>query len=308
MTLSSYSRYTETISIWSECVRSFMSSPKSWANRRGFPSSIDSYAKSLARLRSSLRAWLPFWAAVAAALAVRLVFLDVRPLHHDEGVVAAFLLALVQGKPYQYNPAGYHGPFLYYVGYWPLRLLGTSDGALRLPVALASALMIPLLLPLRRRLGMVGVAAAAWLLAVSPFFIYYGRDLIPETWLAVLTLALVAAGSLYLESRRREHLFLAAICLGLLFTVKETAVLTAAGLLAAAALTRIWTSGGLRLGDFWIDRKTAGLAVLFAAVPYVLFFTSFLTHPVGLIGSVWGRFLVVGEGGEGVGGLGKPWF
>jgi len=308
MTLSSYSRYTETISIWSECVRSFMSSPKSWANRRGFPSSIDSYAKSLARLRSSLRAWLPFWAAVAAALAVRLVFLDVRPLHHDEGVVAAFLLALVQGKPYQYNPAGYHGPFLYYVGYWPLRLLGTSDGALRLPVALASALMIPLLLPLRRRLGMVGVAAAAWLLAVSPFFIYYGRDLIPETWLAVLTLALVAAGSLYLESRRREHLFLAAICLGLLFTVKETAVLTAAGLLAAAALTRIWTSGGLRLGDFWIDRKTAGLAVLYAAVPYVLLFTSFLTHPMGLIDSVWGLFLWVGKGAEGAGVHAKPWF
>ena len=50
------------------------------------------------------------------------------------------------------------------------------------------------------------MTAAAWLLAVSPFFVYYGRDLIPETWLAVLTLALVAAGSLYLESRRREHL------------------------------------------------------------------------------------------------------
>lgn len=258
--------------------------------------------------RTSYPRWLPFWAALAAALAFRLVFLDIRPLHHDEGVVAAFLLALAQGKPYQYNPAGYHGPFLYYVGYWPLRLLGTGDDALRLPVALASALMIPLLLPLRRRLGAVGVTVAAWLLAVSPFFVYYGRDLIPETWLAVLTLALVAAGSLYLESRRREHLFLAAICLGLLFTVKETAVLTAAGLLAAVALTWIWISGGLRLDELRIDRKTAGLAVLYAAVPYGLLFTSFLTHPWGLIDSFQGLFLWVGKGTEGAGVHAKPWF
>ena len=257
--------------------------------------------------RTSPLRWLPFCVALAVALAVRLVFLDVRPLHHDEGVVAAFLLAMAQGKPYQYNPAGYHGPFLYYVGYWPLRLLGTGDGALRLPVALASALMLLLLLPLRRRLGVVGVTAAAWLLAVSPFFVYYGRDLIPETWLAVLTLALVTAGSLYLESRRREHLFLAAICLGLLFTIKETAVLTVAGLLAAAAVTRIWTLGGLRLGELRIDRKTAGLAVLYAAVPYVLLFSSFLTHPRGLIDSVWGLFLWVGKGAEGAGVHAKPW-
>src|SRR5262249_62370901 len=135
MILSSYSRYTETISIWSECVRSSMSSPKSWANRRGFLSSTGSYAKLLAQLRSSLRAWLPFWTALAAALAVRLVFLDVRPLHHDEGVVAAFLMAVAQGRPDIYDPGGYHGPFLYYVGYWPLGPVGTGGDARRPPVA-----------------------------------------------------------------------------------------------------------------------------------------------------------------------------
>src|SRR5947199_82736 len=106
--------------------------------------------------RGFLLRWLPFGAALVVALAARLVALNVRPLHHDEGVNAAFLLALAQGRPYVYNPASYHGPFLYYAGWWPLRLLGTGgmgDGALRLPVALASALMLPLLLPLRRRLG-----------------------------------------------------------------------------------------------------------------------------------------------------------
>jgi uncharacterized protein (TIGR03663 family) len=258
--------------------------------------------------RASLLRWLPFWAALALALAARLVSLDVRPLHHDEGLNAAFLLALARGRPYEYNPGGYHGPFLFYFGWWPLRLLGTGEDALRLPVALASALMLPLLLPLRRRLGVAGVTGAAWLLAVSPFFVYYGRDLIHETWLAVLTLALVAAGSLYLESRRDRHLLLAAACLGLLFTVKETAVLTAAGLLAAAALTRIWTSGRLRLSDLRAGRKTAGLVVLSVAIPYVLLFTSFLTHPRGLIDSFWGLVLWTGKGAEGAGIHAKPWF
>lgn len=241
------------------------------------------------------------------ALAFRLVDLDLRPLHHDEGVAAAFMLAQAQGRPYEYDPGGYHGPFLYDTGAGLLRLLGTGDAALRLPVALASALMLPLLLPLRRRLGDVGVTAAAWLLAVSPFFVYYGRDLIQETWLAVLTLALVVAGSRYLESRRKGYLLLAAACLGLLFTVKETAVLTMAGLLIAAAVARIWTSGRLRLDDLRIDRRTAGLVVLAAAVPYGLLFSSFLTHPRGLIDSVWGLLLWVGKGTEGAGVHAKPW-
>ncbi len=258
--------------------------------------------------RGPLLRWLPFGVALAVALAARLVFLDVRPLHHDEGVVASFLLALAQGRPYEYNPGAYHGPFLYYAGWWPLRLLGTGEDALRLPVALASALMLPLLLPLRRRLGVAGVTAAAWLLAVSPFFVYYGRDLIQETWLAVLTLALVAAGSRYLESRRDAHLFLAAACLGLLFTVKETAVLTVAGLLMAVAAVRMRTSGRLWLGDIRIDRRIAGLAVLSAAVPYVLLYTSFLTHPRGLIDSFWGLALWTGKGAQGAGIHAKPWF
>ncbi len=261
--------------------------------------------------RGFLLRWLPFGAALVVALAARLVSLDVRPLHHDEGVNAAFLLALAQGRPYVYNPASYHGPFLYYAGWWPLRWLGTGgmgDSALRLPVALASALMLPLLLPLRRRLGVAGVTAAAWLLAVSPFFVYYGRDLIHETWLAVLTLALVAAGSLYLESRRDGYLFLAAACLGLLFTVKETALLTSAGLSAAAVLTRIRTSGRSRLAGLRVDRKTAGLVILCAAIPFILLFTSFLTNPWGLIDSFRGLALWVGKGAEGAGVQAKPWF
>ena len=50
---------------------------------------------------SSLR-WLPFWTALAVALAFRLAFLDVRPLHHDEGA----LPHTGGGTPYGRNAGG----------------------------------------------------------------------------------------------------------------------------------------------------------------------------------------------------------
>lgn len=242
--------------------------------------------------------WLPFWAAFAAALALRLADLGVRPLHHDEGVNAWFLLDLLRGAGYAYNPESFHGPFLYYLGWLPLRLLGQSEMALRLPVALASALMVPMLLPLRRRLGVAGVTGTAWLLALSPSLVYYGRDLIHETYLAVFTLAFVVSASLYLETRRDLHLALAAACLGLLLTVKETAVLTLAGLLAAAALAR----PPLALPS----RRALSSAALALAVPYVLLFTSFFTHPQGLADSFLGFLPWAQKGIEGTGHE-KPW-
>lgn len=247
----------------------------------------------------SWRLWrLPFWAAFAAALALRLADLDARPLHHDEGVNAWFLLDLIRGEGYRYNPEGFHGPFLYFFGLPPLLLFGESEVLLRLPVALASALMVPLLLPLRRRLGAAGAAGAAWLLALSPSLVYYGRDLIHETYLAALTLALVAALSLYLDTRRDLHLALAAACLGLLLTVKETAVLTLAGLLAAAALARPPLA--------FPSRRALSRAALCLAAPYALLFTSFLTHPRGLADSFLGFLPWVRKGLDGTGHE-KPW-
>ncbi|HEX9942747.1 MAG TPA: flippase activity-associated protein Agl23, partial [Thermoanaerobaculia bacterium] len=252
--------------------------------------------------------WLPFWAAFAAALALRLALLDDRPLHHDEGVAAWLLAKLLDGHGYAYDPAKLHGPFLVFFALPFVRLLGESVLALRLPVALASALMVPMLLPLRRRLGVAGVTASAWLLALSPSFVAYGRDLIHETFLVSLTLALVAAAAAWLDTRREGSLLLAACCLGLLATVKETYVLTLASLAAAAVLARTWACGRPRLRELWagVRPAMAARAALAFAVPYVLLYTWFFTNARGLVDSFRAFLLWAGPGLAGAG-HGKPW-
>ncbi len=252
--------------------------------------------------------WFFFWTAFIVALAMRLALLDLRPLHHDEGVNAWLASRPLEGAGIFYNPDNFHGPFLFFLVLPFLALLGESDLVLRLPAALASAAMIPLLLPLRRRLGTAGVTAAAWLLALSPSFVYYGRDLIHETFLAALTLALVAAVSAWLEEGKEPRLVLAAFCLGLLATVKETWVPTVAVFGIAAVLARLWTRGRPDLREMWGTprRVTALRAAAAFAVPYILLYTSFFTNPRGLIDSVRTFLLWTGRGVEGAGHA-KPW-
>lgn len=249
-----------------------------------------------------------FWAAFAAALVLRLVFLDIRPLHHDEGVAAWLLAKLFEGHRFAYDPARFHGPFLIFFTAPFAWLLGESDFVLRLPAALVSASMVPLLLPLRRRLGTAGITASAWLLALSPAFVFYGRDLIPETFLVFFTLALVVTISDWLETRRERSLVLAALCLGLLATVKETYALTLAILAIAGFLAWVWSHGRLRFADLRVilSRRTAVRAALAFTVPYVLLYTSFFTNPRGLLDSFRTFSLWAAKGIAGAGHA-KPW-
>ena len=90
--------------------------------------------------RLTVPRWWPFWIAFGAALALRLLWLDVRPLHHDEGVNGWFLYRLLDGYRWEYDPEKFHGPFLYFFGAPFVLLLGMGsigEIALRLPVALA---------------------------------------------------------------------------------------------------------------------------------------------------------------------------
>ncbi|MCM3869422.1 MAG: TIGR03663 family protein [Pyrinomonadaceae bacterium] len=200
----------------------------------------------------SQRTWLICSLVIMAVGAVlRLYNLSLVPFHHDEGVNGNFLVRLVREGAYQYDPANYHGPTLYYFSAvipWILRLFGESAqnkyGLNTVTVRAVPALFglgtIWLVLLLRRRIGTVGTLCAAALLAVSPGAVYLSRYFIHETLFVFFTVGVVVAGLKYYETSNPVYVVLAALSAGLLFATKETAIISAGVLAIALVTTRLY--------------------------------------------------------------------
>jgi len=167
----------------------------------------------------SERSWrIGSFAILSVAAFLRLYNLNLVPLHHDEGVNGNFLVRLVRDGFYQYDPANYHGPTLYYFAAlisWALKLMfgtaaretyGLNTVTIRLVPALFGLATIGLVLLLRRRIGTIGTLAAALLLAISPGAVYLSRYFIHETLFVFFTLGAVVAGLKFYEERRPAFL------------------------------------------------------------------------------------------------------
>src|SRR5712664_3426693 len=168
------------------------------------------------------------WRTRAAAIMIlgtflRLYDLNLVPLHHDEGVNGNFLVRLVRDGFYQYDPANYHGPTLYYfaaVFPWLLRLFfgtsaqngyGLTTIAIRMVPAFFGLVTVGLIFTLRRNLGTIATLGAALLLAISPGAVYLSRYFIHETLFVFFTLGLVVAALKFYERRNPVYLMLTAV-------------------------------------------------------------------------------------------------
>ena len=172
----------------------------------------------------------------AVAMLLRFYNLPLKPLHHDEGVNGLFLAALARPPhEYRYDPANYHGPTLYYAAWLSTVVFRAPTFAIRFVTGVAGLLSVLMMLGFRRSIGPIGALAAASLLAVSPGAVYFSRYFIHEMLLVCFTIGLVAATVGWLQSRRKTFLSIAAASAGLMFATKETAVISAI-VLAAAAL------------------------------------------------------------------------
>jgi uncharacterized protein (TIGR03663 family) len=254
--------------------------------------------------------WTVVMYIAAVAMLLRFYNLPLKPLHHDEGVNTLLLTALVRPPhDYRYDPSNYHGPTLYYAAWLSTALYDSPTFAIRFVTGVAGLLSVLLMLTLRRSLGGCGALAAAALLAVSPGSVYFSRYFIHETLLVCCTIALVAAATRWVDSQRRGLFHLAAVSAGLMFATKETAVITAV-VLSAAAIGAAWlvpdssaarfdgqTVSRWRLASVFsamqscLDPHRQGrrqavawlLALgLFAAVAFA-FYSSFFTHPAGAL-------------------------
>lgn len=196
----------------------------------------------------SPRVWLiASLSLLAVAAFVRLYALDLKPLHHDEGVNGFFLTNLYREGVYQYNPENYHGPTLYFFALAIAKLKallfgesGLSTIAVRLVPALFGIATVWLALTLRRHIGTIGALTAAALIALSPGGVYISRYFIHESQFVFFTLALVVAALRYWKTADPVYLMLASISAALVFATKETAFISIGVLGLAWAVTIVY--------------------------------------------------------------------
>jgi uncharacterized protein (TIGR03663 family) len=265
--------------------------------------------------------WIASLSLLAVAAFVRLYALDLKPMHHDEGVNGFFLTNLYRDGVYHYDPENYHGPTLYYFALVITKLKaflfgepGLSTVAVRLVPALFGIGTVWLALQLRRHIGTIGALVAAALIALSPGNVYISRYFIHETPFVFFTLGVVVAALRYWETADHVYLMLASISAALLFATKETSIITIPVLGLAWAVAAVYMRlaesnrpvawekkratgrrakkrGALaekpgakleRFGGVSSVTLMAGLALLVFVFVNVLFYSSFFTHWEGV--------------------------
>ena len=193
------------------------------------------------RWTEKLRLWP--WDLIALtvlAAVLRLLFLDLKAPHFDEGVNGWFADQLRETGTFRYTPDNFHGPWHFYTVFLSQELLGRNLWALRLPAVLASLLTIPVFFLFARWFGRPAVRWAALAFAVSPAAVFYGRYSIHEPWFVLFTMLFTwGALALWLE-RDRAGLWAAVLGLTGMILNKETYLIHAGSLALAALVFAAW--------------------------------------------------------------------
>jgi uncharacterized protein (TIGR03663 family) len=254
----------------------------------------------------SERAWLIASVVILVlATALRVYALEMKPLHHDEGVNGFFLTNLLRPPHrYAYDPANYHGPTLYYLTLPLVAIFGLTTFAIRLVPVLFGIGTVWLVLTLRRRIGALAALTAAALIAVSPACVFYSRYFIHEVPFVFFTLGLVIAALRFYETGAPHQLLLAMASAAMLFATKETAFISIGTLALACLSALVWVSiagsgarrerGGapsglkkfFRSGLLVVILTIAGSLTLFVFI-WVVFYSSFFTNWKGVF---WDSF------------------
>jgi uncharacterized protein (TIGR03663 family) len=249
-------------------------------------------------------------AALALALALRLVRADLRPMHHDEANQAVKFGGLLETGEYRYDRRDHHGPTLYYLtlpAAWvrgQRTLAALDERTLRAVPAIFGAGLLLLLLPMARGLGRGAVAAAALLAAVSPVMTFYSRFFIQESIFVFFTVGFVVAAGRFVERRQYRWAIAAGAFAGLAYATKETSVVVLPAALAALAVAWMTTGEPEAPRGVASRGRTSGAAIAAgiaaAVVVAFVFYSSFFRYPGGLLESTRAFDTYIGRGlGEG---------
>jgi len=185
--------------------------------------------------------------AIAAFL--RFWQLELKPLHHDEGVNGFFLTTLFRDGVYKYDPSNYHGPDLYYFALAFTKMFGLNTLSIRASVAIFGVLTVVLAFFLKNYIGKIGSLTAALFIALSPGMVYISRYFIHEILFAFFSFALVTSVLYFIEKRNVGVLAIATMTLLLLVCFLPTA-LNLANLVGKENTTLVWLT---RIGLFAIE-------------------------------------------------------
>ena len=194
--------------------------------------------------------WLTGCAVVAAtAIFWRFWQLELKPLHHDEGVNSFFLTTLFREGVYKYDPANYHGPDLYYFALAAAKMFGLNTISIRGSVAIFGVLTVVLAFFLKDYIGKIGSLTAALFIALSPGMVYISRYFIHEILFVFFSFGIVVGVLYFIEKRKAGVFAITAMTLLLLVCFLPTA-LNLAAMIGKNNETFLWT---LRLGLFAVE-------------------------------------------------------
>lgn len=153
------------------------------------------------------------------AIATRFIFLDARPMDHDESVHAYLSYRLLKYNEYSYDPA-FHGPFLYFSTAFLFKIFGDTEFVSRLTPAIFSIIGIIAACYFERWFGK-GVYVFVFLMMFSPSILYYSRYMRNDLILVGSFTVILYCYFRYLEKRKEILAYLSSLFAAVMITSKE---------------------------------------------------------------------------------------
>lgn len=172
------------------------------------------------------RFFLVLFSVTLLAFLSKLLFVESRPLHNDEGVNHYFINRMYKLGYYPYSHKNYHGPSFFYFLYFLRSVFGDTIQSLRLGAIIPGLLLIPSLLLLANIKSRAYIVVTALLITISATLHYISRYAIHET--LFLFFSLIFAFSLinYIYYKNKIYIYLGGVGLAGLITTKETFIIT----------------------------------------------------------------------------------
>ena len=248
--------------------------------------------------------WFAIIVVALGSFATRVPRLQMRAMHTDEAVHADKFGDLLEAGKYEYEPHEYHGPTLNYSTLIPAWLGGQGTYAeitevtLRIVPVVFSVILIAMAVFLANGLGPAAFLAAL-LAAVSPAMSFYSRYYIQEMLLVCFTFGAIVSGYRYTRTKALVWMVAAGASLGLMHATKETCIIAFGSMGLALGLVVLIQVGRQRswrgsLGGVRLWHVAVGLLV--AVGVSAIFYSSFFTHPRGVLDSYLTYATYLGRG------------